>query len=46
MRGAYDQGNEDPDNELVEFDFRYGKGNTDDERRAELLKRFWGSQDK
>jgi uncharacterized protein YegJ (DUF2314 family) len=35
----------DPDNPLVELDFRHGKGKTDDERRQGVLSQLWGSED-
>jgi uncharacterized protein YegJ (DUF2314 family) len=35
----------DPDNRLVEIDFRHGRGKTEDERRNDLLSKLWGSSD-
>ncbi|MCW1887027.1 DUF2314 domain-containing protein [Luteolibacter flavescens] len=43
MRGTPDEG--DTDNAQVALDFRHGKGADDDERRAEIVHRFWGSKD-
>ena len=43
MRGTPDDG--DPDNAQVALDFRHGKGANEDERRSELLERFWGAKD-
>ena len=43
MRGTPDDG--DPDNAQVALDFRHGKGADEDERRSELLARFWGAKD-
>lgn len=35
----------DPDNTLFEIRFDHGAGNTVDERRADLLSKFWGASD-
>jgi hypothetical protein len=43
MRGTPDDG--DPDNPQVALDFRHGNGANEDERRSELLERFWGGVD-
>ncbi len=35
----------DPDNPLVELDFRHGQGTSNDERRQQVLSEMWGSED-
>jgi uncharacterized protein YegJ (DUF2314 family) len=43
MRGSRQDG--DPDNQLIELDFRHGTGKTEDERREDLLAKLWGASD-
>jgi len=35
----------DPDNRLLELDFRYGEGASENEKRDDLLSKFWGTKD-
>jgi uncharacterized protein YegJ (DUF2314 family) len=43
VRGSHQDG--DPENKLMELDFRHGNGKTEDERREDLLSKLWGSND-
>ena len=43
LHGKHDDG--DPHNELIEIDFRHGKGATEDERRENILSTLWGAAD-
>lgn len=43
LRGSHQEG--DPENKLIELDFRHGNGKTEDERREDLLSKLWGSSD-
>jgi uncharacterized protein YegJ (DUF2314 family) len=43
LRARRDEG--DPDNALIEIGFQNGKGKTVDERREDVLAKFWGSSD-
>jgi uncharacterized protein YegJ (DUF2314 family) len=43
LKGALQEG--DPENRLIELDFRHGEGRTPDERREAVLSSIWGASD-
>ncbi len=43
MKGTPDDG--DPDNAQISLDFRHGRGASGDEKRFDVVSRFWGSRD-